>query len=705
MLYWKDLKSVRLTLKPDEGVWSFAAYDEKAREKLFRQEIENSVWESLDRVSKQLVVVAIDDSTLNTMDWTWPINRSHYAELVDELARQGAETIGLDILFETRSDFPDADQSLKHTLARPEVLVPYRIDLSTSSPVIIHPDLQTLQKDQTEEEFARQFVERTGFTQEWSDTDGVTRKAALSLEVRGHTYYSWDLQIASRMSGKTPQQLLSALTDVESDTLVIRDDVEDKNVEVRVQYAPLRLARGARANLKTRDLSDEEIGKELLPGVYKTDDELDSDRKGTLDKILLYVPAVQLWLPLEQGGLAGQVGGMIGPQVDAQGNVVIDPATGQPKPLPCTVIVGVTATGGFDRKPTPVGPMSGLELHAYTIASILTDSFFRTPPRLVVGIYFCLCSLLAGLLISTLNFRTAAALVFLSSGLSIWGTKLAYLHYLQWPMLAPVACMATSFMLVNIFHVFSRTRRIAQRDERIRQVQNIIRELTPVDTEDLLANNGLKLGGKATELTVLFSDLRGYTSMAEKLQSVEVIDRLNDYFALLGPILERYGGAVFDYQGDALMAVFGLKAASQPNHAAAGCKASAAIIYALEKQRKEWLRQGRPMPETGIGLCTGMVAFGGLGTAQHKQYVAIGDPTNTASRMQGKSKELDAPVLITESTFEMAKSDPEVVMRYLEEIEVKGKREPLRVYEVSVDETAQKLALEEAPPAEEKPVL
>ncbi|MCE7874353.1 adenylate/guanylate cyclase domain-containing protein, partial [bacterium CPR1] len=268
-----------------------------------------------------------------------------------------------------------------------------------------------------------------------------------------------------------------------------------------------------------------------------------------------------------------------------------------------------------------------------------------------------------------------------------------YVNSIDWPLILPLGAMATSFLAVNIAHVVTRNRRIAQRDEVIRNVQGILKELTPVDYDDLLATNGLVLGGKATELTVLFSDLRGYTSMAEKLTSVEVIDRLNDYFALLGPLLERFGGAVFDYQGDALMAVFGLKPNSQPNHAAAGCKAAAAIIYELEKQRKEWLRQGRPMPETGIGICTGMVAFGGLGTAQHKQYVAIGDPTNTASRMQGKSKELDSPVLITESTYEMAKSDADVVMEYLEEIELKGKREPLKVYGVLVDPTALKLNL------------
>ncbi|MEW6278880.1 MAG: adenylate/guanylate cyclase domain-containing protein, partial [Candidatus Eremiobacterota bacterium] len=153
-------------------------------------------------------------------------------------------------------------------------------------------------------------------------------------------------------------------------------------------------------------------------------------------------------------------------------------------------------------------------------------------------------------------------------------------------------------------------------------------------------------------------------------------------------------------QGDAQMVVFGLMPASRENHAAAACKAGAGLIYLLEKKRKEWLAQGRPMPETGVGICTGPVSFGVLGTQAHKQYVAIGDPTNTASRMQGKSKELDAPVLITESTYTLAREDSTLALRFLEEIEVKGKREPLKVYEVCVDEVAEQLGYSDPKPPE-----
>ncbi len=686
-LFYRDKAKDELTFQHDINQTSLAAFDERAKFDWFRSDLEYQIWEKLSKVRDKLVVLAIDDYSLTLMDWTWPIKRDHYADMVDRLAKNGAETIGLDIIFENRSDFPEADRSLRETLARPEVIVPYRVDTSTTRPIVPHESLLTVTP--------AEFVARNGFTQEWADADGVMRKAVLVIQVEDRTYYSWDVVIAARIAKKTPAEILGDLSALEKNKLILRETKtgQDRYVEALAYAAPVRFATGAKANTMMDFINPEAAGnQQLLPGVYKMEDTSKDESHATLDQILIYAPISALWTSVDDGGYVGAEGGLVGTQVDASGKPVLD-ANGKPKPLPCTAIVGVTSTAGYDLKMTPVGKMSGLDMHAYTIASLLTNSFFRSPPAWLIALFFCFCSLLAGLLISTLGFRSATIGFFLACGASILVTRTLYLNSIVWPLYPPLVCMAVSFLLVNVAHVLSRNRRIAQRDATIRQVQNIIRELTPVDMEDLLANNGLQLGGKATELTVLFSDLRGYTSMAEKLTSVEVIDRLNDYFALLGPILERYGGAVFDYQGDALMAVFGLKGPSQPNHAAAGCKAGAAIIYALEKQRKEWLKQGRPMPETGIGLCTGLVAFGGLGTAQHKQYVAIGDPTNTASRMQGKSKELDSPVLITESTYEMALKDESVVMRYLEEVELKGKREPLKVYEVSVDETAAKLDL------------
>jgi class 3 adenylate cyclase len=681
--YAYDRNSLRLSLDQDENRRALLMpFDQSLQFQLFKTDLERRVTEDLARVRDKLVVVAIDEFSLEALDWTWPINRAHYQEIVAALVESGATTVGLDILFFNRSDFPESDKILKEVLTQKQVVVPYVIDLGSTKVEMLHDSLMT----GTIEEY----LQRTGFTQEWSDYDGIMRRALLSVTIEGTTYYAWDIEIAARIQGKTPAEVLAGLSR-EQETMELTRSVDGRPEKVKAQitYGRIQFASYAR---KDQSLSSQEQLEELMPGFYRTQAN-ESDSNFTLDKVLLYIPLVYaLSSDTHAGGLRGIQGGLIGPEMGPDGKPILDSA-GQPRKRPFAAIVGVTTTAGYDLKRTPAGPMSGLEIHAYTIAGILNNSFRREPSVGWVLAFILACSLLAGFLISTFSFRHASLLLAAAFGMTFLLNRALYINSIDWPLILPLGAMATSFMAVNIAHVVTRNRRIAQRDEVIRNVQGILKELTPVDYDDLLATNGLVLGGKATELTVLFSDLRGYTSMAEKLTSVEVIDRLNDYFALLGPLLERFGGAVFDYQGDALMAVFGLKPNSQPNHAAAGCKAAAAIIYELEKQRKEWLRQGRPMPETGIGICTGMVAFGGLGTAQHKQYVAIGDPTNTASRMQGKSKELDSPVLITESTFEMAKSDPDVVMEYLEEIELKGKREPLKVYGVLVDPTASKLNL------------
>ena len=191
-----------------------------------------------------------------------------------------------------------------------------------------------------------------------------------------------------------------------------------------------------------------------------------------------------------------------------------------------------------------------------------------------------------------------------------------------------------------------------------------------------------KLGGKEVEATVLFSDIRGYTNLSENLKPTEVMDLLNEYHTKMGKLFDKYNGRVFDYQGDAQMVVFGAVKKDE-NHALNAIKCGLDMQTALQELIDEWEVDSKSPFEVGIGICTGPVALGYVGSDKHKQLAAIGDTTNTSARLQGMSKKLDSPVTIIHKTYEYLEGlDLDFICEKLDPVSVKGKKEPLVVYRV-----------------------
>jgi class 3 adenylate cyclase len=197
------------------------------------------------------------------------------------------------------------------------------------------------------------------------------------------------------------------------------------------------------------------------------------------------------------------------------------------------------------------------------------------------------------------------------------------------------------------------------------------------------------LAGEVKTVTVLFSDIRGFTTFSEKLTAHEVVEMLNAYFTrACEPILAQ-GGTVDKYIGDAVMAVFG-SPVSQPDHARRAVRAALGMAKEAEGF-KDWMRKRFPdkgLAEFGIGvgLHTGEAVIGDIGTPKRKEFTAIGDTVNAASRLEGVTKELKCVVAASEETVKAA--GPGVRTGKVETMTVKGKSEPLRVHEVlAIDES------------------
>ncbi|MDA0244241.1 MAG: HAMP domain-containing protein [Chloroflexi bacterium] len=190
--------------------------------------------------------------------------------------------------------------------------------------------------------------------------------------------------------------------------------------------------------------------------------------------------------------------------------------------------------------------------------------------------------------------------------------------------------------------------------------------------------DGAKLGGELVDCTVLFSDIRDFTTISETLPPQELITLLNLYMSEMVGLVVAHGGIVNKFGGDSLLAIFGTPLNSTPHHAAQGVSAAFAMQHALASFNKR-----HPYPvniRIGVGLATGAVIAGNVGGQERLEYTVIGDTVNLAARLQDKTKELGASILVSEPTYEQAKATMALEARPFPNITVKGKRAAMTIY-------------------------
>jgi class 3 adenylate cyclase len=188
----------------------------------------------------------------------------------------------------------------------------------------------------------------------------------------------------------------------------------------------------------------------------------------------------------------------------------------------------------------------------------------------------------------------------------------------------------------------------------------------------------LKLGGEKRKVTILFSDVRDFTAIAEKLPAEEVVSTLNEYFTEMTKIIFKYKGFV-NFMGDAIMAIYGAPI-SYPDDAIRSVFTAVEMMEMLSKLNEKWAISGRQTLSVGIGINTGEVIAGNIGSMQHLEYTVIGDDVNIAFRLQALNKQFNTKILITENTYNEVKDYIEA--RKLQPVLIKGKTEPVQIYEL-----------------------
>ena len=203
-------------------------------------------------------------------------------------------------------------------------------------------------------------------------------------------------------------------------------------------------------------------------------------------------------------------------------------------------------------------------------------------------------------------------------------------------------------------------------------------------SEDIMKNvvkniDELKLGGKKANVTVLFADIRGFTSMSEKLSADEVSVILNEYFTEIEPIVTRHNGVINKFIGDAVMAIFG-EPIQDENHPKNAVRCACEMLDKVKELQTKWLEEGKPKIEIGIGINTGEAFVGNIGSEKRMEYTVIGDMVNLASRIEGNNKVYKTNLLISSSTFASARSIVDTVK--ISNVKIRGKEKTIDLYEV-----------------------
>ncbi len=340
------------------------------------------------------------------------------------------------------------------------------------------------------------------------------------------------------------------------------------------------------------------------------------------------------------------------------------------------VLLGLTIRG-INEHATPstsVTRMWGVELLGHAVETILTQRYLvPAPAPMTIGGVFLL-AVLAALLVAVWRPLLAAVVTLALLVAYLLTAMVAVDNGLLLNLVYPPAALLVGLAAALIYRVvFEQAEQRAIRDV-------LARYLSPSVSRWVLKDpDRLRLGGQTRTMSVLFSDVRGFTTISHAMDPQDVTALLNEYMSAMTDVVFAHDGVLDKDIGDAIMAFWNAPM-EQSDHARRACETALDMIETLRTLQADWQRRGVPALELGIGINTGPMLVGNMGSRQRLAYTVLGDTVNVASRLEGLSKDYGTRVVIGEATRKAAGDD--FVYRYLDMVAVKGRPEPLAVYEV-----------------------
>jgi len=320
------------------------------------------------------------------------------------------------------------------------------------------------------------------------------------------------------------------------------------------------------------------------------------------------------------------------------------------------------------------GKAAGIEVHAGVLDNILSQRTLEAAPAssavaltLAAGVTLGVIGALVGPWITTV---VALALWGVITAFATWQFASGHWYPLVVPLLALV--LATFGDIAYEYFVEGREKR---------RVKRLFSRYVSKDVYEQLIKDpgGARLGGQRRRMTVLFSDIRGFTTVSEKGEPEAIVAQLNEYFSRMVPIVFAHKGTIDKFVGDMIMALFGAPL-DDPDHADHAVQTALAMSAGLAQLNREWTAAGRPALDIGIGINTGDMVAGNLGSEDIMSYTVIGDQVNLGARLESLNKDFHTRVIISDATRAVLKGRYDIGA--LGEVVVKGKSVPVKIFSV-----------------------
>ncbi len=621
---------------------------------------------------KETVIAVIDEKSVNELGrWPWP--RTTIARMVDQLKAGGAKAIGFDIIFSE----PDINTNLKTIDALTAEMKKSRI----SDPGIS----RMLQK------------KREAANTDAILADSIRKAKNITL---GYFFHFSIKGNEKELAHITPERIVENATRLENSRYAMINSTSDKPSDIYLPhpYAPETnipiVSNAARNSGYFNMLPDRDGSYRWSSLVVAFKNNYYSSLAVSLVQAYLDFPALSLNLE-PYGAKSIAIGDILVP-TNESGQLLInylgpartfphysiaDIVSGRLQPdtfRDKIVLVGATATGIFDLRVTPFSSTyPGVEIHATVIDNILHKNFLT---HSTLTLFFDICAiiffgLLIGFLVPRLRPVTGMLAAFLLIAAFVAVNFFVFFKFNIWMNLVyPFLTMATIYLGITIYHYFKEERE----KKKIRGAFQYYLTASVINAM-LKDPDKLKLGGDKKDLSVLFSDIRGFTTMSEGLTPEALVALLNEYLTAMTNQVFEQEGLLDKYMGDAIMAVFGAPL-DQPDHARRACLTALAMMRELHILQEKWKKEGRPVFDIGIGVNSGDMVVGNMGSQMRFDYTVMGDMVNLGSRLEGTNKEYGTNIIISEFTYNVVKDS--MCCRELDGVRVKGKIKPVMIYEL-----------------------
>jgi adenylate cyclase len=342
------------------------------------------------------------------------------------------------------------------------------------------------------------------------------------------------------------------------------------------------------------------------------------------------------------------------------------------------VLVGASAVGIYDIRVTPFSSIfPGVEVHANLMDNILRRDFLWAPSGLLNP--SAIAVILMALIMCWLQPRVRAwyGLALLMNMIFLYSCLVYFLfasHQIYLQMLYPLGCLITVYVVVAFM------RFIAEERERMRIKAAFQNYVAPEVVNTMLQHpDMLKLGGEKRDMTVLFSDIRGFTTISEQMEPEVLVGLLHSYLNPMTNLVFKHNGTMDKYIGDAIMAIYGAPLLL-PDHANRACETALEMIETLRHLWEGWRAKGLPELKIGIGINSGPMTVGNMGSERLFDYTVIGDNVNLASRLEGLNKYYGTAILLSGATQKLLQNS--FILREVDRVRVKGKKAPVSIFEL-----------------------